>query len=86
MFVMSEVISEIGAFHERSVVPLRNSKCCLQYRLNRFERRIIMSLVSRARPFFLNARRRRAKKGSGEPPLPFSFCCPQILGTLLIDC
>ena len=43
MFVMSEVISEIGAFHERSVVPLRNSKCCLQYRLNRFEQRIIMS-------------------------------------------
>ena len=44
MFVMSEVISEIGAFHERSVVPLRNSKCCLQYTgLNRFEQRIIMS-------------------------------------------
>ena len=38
MFVMSEVISEIGAFHERSVVPLRNSKS-LQYRLNRFEHR-----------------------------------------------
>ena len=36
MFVMSEVISEIGAFndcHERSVVPLRNSKCCLQCRI-----------------------------------------------------
>ena len=42
-------------------------------------------LVSRARPFFLNARPRRAKKGSGEPPLPFSFYCPQILGTLLIN-
>ena len=43
MFVMSKVISEIGAFHERSVVPLRNLKCCLQYKLNRFEQRIIMS-------------------------------------------
>ena len=43
MFVMSEVISEIGAFHERSVVPLRYSKCCLQCRLNHFEQHIIMS-------------------------------------------
>ena len=43
MFVMSEITSEIGAFHERSVVPLRNLKCCLQYKLNRFEQRIIMS-------------------------------------------
>ena len=44
-----------------------------------------LSLVLQPRPFFLNEHRRHTKKGTGELLLPFSFKCPQILGTGLVD-